>query len=120
MYLNYKKSHFTNTHLKQLLPFILVLIFLNQSCIFYNSTKYTNSNVCELHQRKMHKTIVKVTYGLYCSSRNPESYKNAKSNICMGCVVRSPRKYFGIKYYCSKCNKIKRKAKRYLKKNGEF
>lgn len=68
----------------------------------------------------MNKTIVKVTYGLYCNSRNSVNYKNAKSNICMGCVVRSPKKFIGLKYYCKECNKAKRLSIKRLKENGEF
>lgn len=93
----------------------MTCVTLFQSCILYNSTKHANNNVCEIHGEKMGKAIVPVTYGRFCTAKVRPEYKNAKSVKCMGCVVKSPRKYFAIKYYCKKCNKLRRKDKQYWK-----
>lgn len=99
---------------------ILLLMMLLQSCMFYNSTKHAKNNTCEIHQQKMHKALVLVTYGK--SSRNyiQPGHQNAKSYIHMGCVIRFPRKYFGLKYYCKECQRLKRRAIKHLKENGDF
>jgi hypothetical protein len=86
-----------------------------QSCIIYNSTKQTENNVCEIHKERMYKTFVRATYGRICNAKLRPEYKNAKSIMCMGCVVKSPRKYFALRYYCKKCNKLRRKDKQYWK-----
>lgn len=88
---------------------------LFQSCILYNSTKHADTNTCEIHNKRMNKAFVRVTYGNYCTSRVRPQYKNAKNIKCMGCVVRPPSKYFAIKYYCKQCNKLRRKDKQYWK-----
>lgn len=99
---------------------ILLLIVLLQSCMFYNSTKHTKSNTCDVHQQKMHKTITLVTYGKARYDNIKASYKNAKSHIHMGCVIRFPRKYIGLKYYCKECQKVKQRVIKQLKEKGDF
>ena len=86
-----------------------------ESCVLYNSTKHVDSNICKIHDKKMSKSIVRVTYGRFCTAKVRHEYKNAKSVLCMGCVVKSPRKHFAIKYYCKQCNKLRRKDKQYWK-----
>ena len=88
-----------------------------QSCIIRNATKHAETNICDIHNVKMHKTIVKVHYGYACPRRTREEYKNAKSMLCMGCVVRQYR--LAIKYHCRQCNKLKRADKEYWKKRDK-
>jgi hypothetical protein len=92
---------------------VVTLSLFLQCCRLYDATKYADSDKCEIHNQKMHKTLVKVHYGNFCPARVKKEYKNAKSIECMGCVVRSPRKYLAIKYYCKKCNKFRRADKAY-------
>ncbi len=63
----------------------------------------------------MSKTLVRVTYGRFCKAKVRPEYKNARNVICMGCVVKLPRKYFGIRYYCKVCNKLRRSDEQYWK-----
>ncbi len=98
--------------------FILILLVgIIQSCLIRNVTKRAETNKCDIHNVKMHKAIVKVHYGYSCPIRTRKEYKNAKSILCMGCVVKPYR--FAIKYYCNECNKLRRADKEYWKKRDE-
>jgi len=98
----------------------LILILLLEtlpSCLIHNATKYAEINKCDIHNIKMHKTIVRVHYGNWCPKRTRKEYKNAKSILCMGCVVRSYR--LALKYQCKQCNKLKKADKEYWKKRDK-
>ncbi len=82
------------------------------SCFVYNATKQSE-NTCKLHAVIMRKTIVKVKYGRSCNSGVKTSYLNAAKVVCMGCVVRHPRKRLAIVYHCAECLKLKRADRKY-------
>ena len=81
-----------------------------QSCIVYNATLKVDS-VCDLHNEKMEKAIVKTWFGTPASwgDENSIKYKNAKKKKHMGCVRtwRNNKKYAKI-YHCATCDKIKK------------
>ena len=82
------------------------------SCIINTTKKSYNSginNVCELHNIKMHRTIVGVHYGL-TAYQNHEDSPNAKMFRSGGCVV-GPKK-LAIIYHCKECDKIKNDRKK--------
>ena len=65
---------------------------------------------CELHHKRLHKSLVRVKYGAYCApgthlGKGSESFPHAKHPICGGCSVNKKFRWF---YDCSKCNKEKR------------
>jgi|JI10StandDraft_1071094.scaffolds.fasta_scaffold154195_3 hypothetical protein len=74
------------------------------------------TNQCQIHQKRMRKTLVRVHYGLYCPAKVRSEYKHAKHVVCMGCVVRGSRKIIALTYCCSKCNQSRRKDKEYWEK----
>lgn len=97
--------------------FILILLVgTMQSCLISNVTKHGQLSTCEIHNVKMHKALVKTHYGKSCPKQTKKEYKNAKQILCMGCV-RTPAR-LGIKYYCRKCNKLKKADKQYWKQQG--
>lgn len=59
----------------------------------------------------MRKSIHMALYGrrLDCKINDSSEYPNAGTPVYLGCVLIKPKKYFAIKYVCSKCNKAKRK-----------
>ena len=81
---------------------------LFQTCISLNRTSQSNLSTCELHEKKLRKSIVKVFYGNGCPDFNLATYPNAKKNKCMGCVIMPPRKYFSITLTCRDCQKNKK------------
>lgn len=101
--------------------FLLYVAFLSvslSSCIVYNATKQ-RENTCMLHAVKMHKTIVKVKYGRSCNSGVKTSYLNAAKVVCMGCVVRNPRKRLAIVYHCAVCLKLRRADHQYWSESSD-
>jgi hypothetical protein len=74
-------------------------------------TKHQTKSTCELHNKKMKKTLVGASYGLTFYG-NKKEYPNAKNRKNMGCIKGSwPYKRLALIYHCSSCNKIKRLTK---------
>lgn len=96
---------------------LILLIGTFHSCLIRNTTKYAETNKCDIHNVKMHKAIVKVHYGYACPRRTKKEYKNAKSILCMGCVVGPYR--LAIKYHCQQCDKLKKADKAYWKQHDK-
>jgi hypothetical protein len=76
---------------------------------------------CEVHNIRLHKSLVRVKYGAYCApgthlGKGSEAFPNAKHPVCGGCVVRKKIRWF---YNCSKCNKAKRSNQLQSIKNGD-
>lgn len=95
--------------MKIFLSIFISIIF--QSCFIYNSTR-KQETICDLHNEKMKKTIVRTWYGTPASwgDENEIKYRNAKKKKHMGCVKN---KNLGIKryaliYYCITCDNIKK------------
>jgi hypothetical protein len=98
-----------------ILFFIICLTNSLQSCFVLNTTKNKETKVCDIHNKKLHKTIVKAKYGFGCPiriKRRPQYYY-VRTAACMGCLVERPKKRFAIVYYCPACNKARRKDKEY-------
>ncbi len=71
-------------------------------------SKRYESNICNLHGKKMRKTVVGTSYGLACPGNKAE-FINAKRKQCMGCVVRLwPFRRLAIIYHCKMCDSIKK------------
>lgn len=82
-----------------------------QSCVVFDSTKNLKSNICSVHKIKMRKTLVGTRYGFGCNTGNTSEFPNAKSKVCMGCVVPAwPIKRLAVKYHCKICDSIKKKS----------
>jgi hypothetical protein len=92
--------------------FILSLLIFPSSCGVIYTTQITNkdnTNICALHNIKMHKTIVKIQHGRFSTDRNDKNlYPNAKKMYYKGCI--KGRERFAIVYHCKKCDKLKQKA----------
>lgn len=78
---------------------------------------------CELHDKRLHKSLVRVKYGAYCApgthlGKGSENFPNAKHPICGGCTVGERFRWM---YNCSKCNKarIKHIATSFKEHSGE-
>lgn len=95
--------------------FIYIILF---SAVCFSSCKiptHWNSDKgkkCELHQLTLHKSVVRITYGFFCSPRtrlggNSDKFPNARRQECGGCSVM-PNKVVFL-YTCSKCTSLKRK-----------
>ena len=95
--------------------YLLILLALSTlpSCLIRNATKKADTNKCDIHNIKMHKTIVRIVYGYGCPlhSHIKPGYHWAKSKVCGGCNIR-PYK-FVIVYHCRQCDKLKKDDKKY-------
>ena len=93
------------------IEFILIFIFLFilQSCIILNHTKTQQTNICKVHNIKMHKTLVKTWYGTSDTFEfyNQPEYENAKTRYHLGCVTSGFKQKFAIIYHCSQCDKVR-------------
>lgn len=79
-----------------------------QSCVVYNSVKFQENTICELHNEEMKKALVGTFYGKGCSG-NKVYYPNAKSKKCMGCIVKLwTNRRLAYIYHCKSCNKLKK------------
>lgn len=86
------------------------------SCIIVNNTR-GESNICEVHHKKMKKVMVGTDFGL--SAFGPdEKCPHAKEKQNMGCVVQPwPIKRKAIMYDCSSCDSVVNVQKMTSEKN---
>lgn len=80
-----------------------------------DKTLDSSSQICEVHNIPMKKTIVKAWYGTpanWSTSNNEPEYKNAKEKIYLGGVRTSESKSFARIYYCKECTRIKKEGKK--------
>ena len=82
------------------------------SCKIPTHWKTDEGKKCEVHQLTLHKSLVRITYGFFCSQKsrlgpNSDGFPNARRQECGGCCVR-PNKVVFL-YTCSKCTTMKRK-----------
>ena len=90
---------------------VIILSLSLQSCVVLNATRRIESSKCSLHKTEMKKALVGTRYGKGCFSDNTEEYPNAKTKVCMGCVVPIwPIKRLALTYHCEKCNMIKKRV----------
>lgn len=99
-------------------PIIFVSIFLLNSCIVVDLTKYKSpatkkiSKVCTIHQKNMKKTLVRTSFGLSAYDFDVENskYPNAKRNVNLGCVRPSwPIHRMALIYSCWECTQGQQK-----------
>jgi hypothetical protein len=91
---------------------ILTSFFSLQSCVVYNATKKSDA-ICDIHNIKMQKKLVKTRYGRLCPDGLKLQYMNAKSIQCMGCKRPLwPKNRLAIKYSCRECTKLKKEDKK--------
>lgn len=90
------------------------------SCVIYNSTKHKDSDICNLHNEKMSKALVRTIYGRACGGNSIE-YPNAKRMKCMGCLIRTwPNRRLAVIYHCKSCDKVKRTKQEQTESNLGF
>lgn len=82
------------------------------SCKIPTHWKSDKGKKCEVHQLTLHKSLVRITYGFFCSPKTrlrggSDEFPNARRQECGGCSVR-PNKVVFL-YTCSKCTALKRK-----------
>jgi hypothetical protein len=106
--------------------FVLIFIFCNSCYIerqvrIKKADKNSTANICEIHEKKMRKSIHLALYGyrLNCKINSPSEYPHAGVPKYMGCLMSKPREYFAIKYVCSKCNKARRQKRKNEGNNTE-
>ena len=84
------------------------------SCKISNYAKEDKGQKCELHQLTLHRSLVRITYGLGCSPKahlrkyGKDHFPNARHQECGGCIRQSHN--FVWIYSCSKCNNLKRRS----------
>jgi hypothetical protein len=104
----------TRNHMRSLSIIFIVILFhscnivANRTIHYEGGKKVKHSNICEAHEVKMHKKLVKTTFGIY--DPNPVIYdkKNphVKSTLHLGCTRRGwPRETLGKIYVCPVCQK---------------
>jgi len=94
--------------LKTMKTILILLISLTLHSCFV-TTKHQD-NICSLHNEKMKKTVVGVTYGAWGENeKGYENYPNAKSKKDVGCVKTHIK--LAKVYYCKSCNKARREYK---------
>ena len=88
--------------------FILIL-FTIVSCVIDSRI---DSKKCEIHNKRLKTYFTKTNYGKGCPNYplDKDSALYAKGVICMGCVIRPPKKLFGKSKYCKACNKYKKQV----------
>jgi len=92
--------------------FICTIAIAFSSCKIPIHWKSDQGKKCELHQLTLHKSLVRISYGYFCSLRThlgvgAAAFPNARRQECGGCSVR-PNKFVFL-YTCSKCTSLKRK-----------
>ena len=95
-------------------------IFLLTSCIVVDLTKYNSSaskrlnGICNVHQKKMKKELVRTSFGLpaYDFDIENSKYPNTKRDANLGCVRPSwPIHRMALIYTCCECTQGQRKNK---------
>lgn len=94
----------------KLIIYKLLVSTLLSSCLVSNHAE-GESGRCELHDKKFHKSLVRVKYGAYCApgthlGKGSETFPHAKHPICGGCSVRERYRWM---YNCSKCNRARKR-----------
>lgn len=88
--------------------FLLALGF--HSCLVYNATNDVVQIKCEVHNTKLHKALVRTTYGLRYETDYNNAFPHAKARMSMGCLVPHwPVRRLALVYCCKSCTKAKRK-----------
>ncbi len=99
--------------MKSVFHFLILCLFLSlASGCFVEKSADGKGEMCEIHHRKLYKTIVRIDYGWGCSSKcrlgmGSDNFPNAKRRECGGCVVTKYK--FTEIYFCHSCNKARRK-----------